>query len=501
MSRTSEILLTDLRHTIADLGRGGGLISPSIYDTAQVIRLAPPAGGAWPAIEWLLARQHPDGGWGNPGLPRARAVPTLAAALALLASTPRRAYHDAARRAIVCLWREAEHWAAPLPDDLPVGVELLFPRLLDEAAAMGVELPVALYHPLVELGRHRRSLLAGARLRPGTTPVHSWEALGAEPDPALLDDAGSVGHSPAATAAWLHAAAGRADLAAQRAAAAAYLERAAAATQGGVPGVVPTAWPIDRFEQVYALHTLLAVGLLDSPELRDVVAPQVAALALSLKADGLGFSDAFTPDGDDTAAALAVLRAWGAPADMRPLEAFAAGDTFCTYRGELQPSLITTARAVHALALAGCNAEPGRAYIVSQQSHDGRWPRDKWNSSWLYTTYQALIALGQSFDPRALRRAVDALLAHQQPDGSWCSVEDARLEETAYGILICRLAVNAGLDGPQLGFARAAAERWLRQHYRPLGERGNRCWLAKESYSPVRVSRVLELAALIPRSS
>ena len=100
---------------------------------------------------------------------------------------------------------EACHWAAPLPDDLPVGVELLLPQLIDEAAAAGLDLPNEAYIHLRELGARRRRMIARLQLRPGTTPVHSWEAIGTCPDPALLDAAGSIGNSPAATAAWLRA--------------------------------------------------------------------------------------------------------------------------------------------------------------------------------------------------------------------------------------------------------------------------------------------------------
>ena len=38
MDHTTDILLADLRHVIADLGKNGGQISPSVYDTAQVIQ-------------------------------------------------------------------------------------------------------------------------------------------------------------------------------------------------------------------------------------------------------------------------------------------------------------------------------------------------------------------------------------------------------------------------------------------------------------------------------
>ena len=62
MHYVHELLLTDLRHLIARLGTDGGLMSPSIYDTAQVLRLAPPVEPLWPTLEWLVAQQHPDGG-------------------------------------------------------------------------------------------------------------------------------------------------------------------------------------------------------------------------------------------------------------------------------------------------------------------------------------------------------------------------------------------------------------------------------------------------------
>ena len=46
---------------------------------------------------------------------------------------------------------------------------------------------------------------AGAKPGAGSAAVYSWEAWGTEPTPDLVDALGSVGHSPAATAAWLHA--------------------------------------------------------------------------------------------------------------------------------------------------------------------------------------------------------------------------------------------------------------------------------------------------------
>src|SRR5215510_3385767 len=152
MDRKNSILLADLRSLIADLGKDGGLNSASVYDTAQLIRFAPPPEGPWPAINWLADQQHPDGGWGDPSTPRARDLPTLAAVLALHLYGTRGRERMAVHTGLAFLRRQASHWAQ-LPDDLPVGIELLLPRLLEEAVALGLELPMTPYAALTELGR------------------------------------------------------------------------------------------------------------------------------------------------------------------------------------------------------------------------------------------------------------------------------------------------------------------------------------------------------------
>ena len=83
MNRMLDLLITDLRHLVSDLGKDGGLTSPSIYDTAQVLRLAPASENTCATLDWLLAQQKADGGWGNPAIPLTRDVPTLATVLAL----------------------------------------------------------------------------------------------------------------------------------------------------------------------------------------------------------------------------------------------------------------------------------------------------------------------------------------------------------------------------------------------------------------------------------
>lgn len=493
-NRMTDLLITDLHYLIRDLARGGGMIGPSIYDTAQVLRLAPPAEGVWPAVHWLIDQQQPDGGWGDPAVPRARDVPTLAAILALHTYSSAHADHERIAAGIAFLHQQATHWPNPLPDDLPVGIELLLPALLEEARAAGLEVPFNQYQPLVTLGQRRRTLIASLPLRPGTTPVHSWEAWGSHPDPALLDRSGGMGHSPAATAAWLRATTGQAGVEAARAAAQQYLHNASRATGLGIPGVVPTVWPIARFEQSNALYALLLAGLLDHPALQDVIAPQIADLERAMRPEGLGMSDYFMPDGDDTAEALIVLRAAGRPASLQVLQHFAHGDHYFAYPGELQSSLSVNAHAAHAHVLWNRPITGLLSYILERQQPDGRWLGDKWNGSWLYTTGQVLNSLPIAQHLDAAVPAIRALLDHQRADGGWGTYRSTA-EETAYAITALRAVCTSGFITDEIQQALTLGYRWMLHDYRPFAPATVTCWLGKELYRPLRLARTIELAA------
>jgi Squalene-hopene cyclase C-terminal domain/Prenyltransferase and squalene oxidase repeat len=494
MNRMIDLLITDLCYLVSDLGKDGGLTSPSIYDTAQVLRLAAPDANVWDTMHWLLDQQQADGGWGNPAIPLTRDVPTLAAVLALKAHCTRRRDQIAIRAGLAFLNRQAFRWKAPLPDDIPSAVELLLPHLLEEAAAAGLALNREPYSALIALGQRRRRLITQMKPQAGTAAAHSWEAWGTTPDPAVIDGSGGVGHSPAATAAWIHKAQGKTELTSLVGAAQRYLDRASASTGTRTPGIMPNAWPIARTEQATALYGILLANMLDYSALQDAVQPILSDLAHGITATGLGTSDFFTPDGDDTAMALACLAGRRkVPTDS--MLHFAIDSHFYTYIGELQPSLSATAHALHALALSGKPWPNANSYLHERQHADGRWIGDKWNGSWLYTTCHTLAALlsAEAYDPT---QTLHSVLAHQHADGGW-GLDSSNSEETAYAVATLFQIHRANMLPPEGHQALRRAAAFLISRYRPFAEENVAVWLAKEPYRPRRVSRAFELSATL----
>lgn len=475
------------------VGHDGGRLSPAIYDTAMALRTqdSPTVhGSAW---AWLLAMQQPDGGWGTPETGRARTLPTLSAVLALHRHAPTPGITKAINAGLAFIAEQAPLWAETLPDDLPVGNELVLPPLLAEAAAQGLVIDPTPFAQLIQLGAQRRQLIAHFPIMAGSPAVHSFEAWGALADPTLLDGSGGVGHSPAATLHWLSLAR-RNGLPEQVVAPAkAYLAAAGASTGWAGTGLLPTVWPITRFEQIWVLYGIVTLGLLKYPAIKAQIMPQLEGLAAALNTTpGLGMSDHFMADGDDTVTAVATLRAAGFTISSEPIERFRNGDHFVSYHHEIQPSLTTTAHALHALALAGEPFEALLATLLNLQRPDGRWEGDKWHSSWLYATSQALVALAAARCVRGVGAGCTAIVRAQHTDGSWESVS-----ATAYALMALVVAQRAGVVCPGRTQAIRAGAAWLAEHDLDSSERYTPSWIGKEAYTPYRIDRAWAAAVLI----
>ncbi len=497
MLLAASVALDDLRSAIMSLGDGGGWLSPSIYDTAQMLRYCPPASGVEPALEWLLGQQYRDGGWGEPSGPAARDVSTLATVLALYTL----GHGDRARAAVAAglefLREHAAQWMDINVDEVPVAAEMIVPVLLDDARAHGLDIDPAPYARLFDMHHQKRHLLAKVGLKANTAPIFSWEALRQPFQPVVLDPLYGVGHSPAATAAWL--AAGRALGAdpALLAKAEAYLERASAATGMGIPGVVPVAYPITGIELSYGLYPLLLTGVLNLPALQDVVQPKLDQLqAILERHGGLGFGETFVADVDDTGVAMAVLCAAGRHVNLDFLHHFWQRDHFYTYGHEINPSVFSNIHALHALAQYGEPCVETEEFLLHRQQPTGHWLPDKWHTSWRCVTMEAIIALGHFGHQGAVETACRALLEDQNGDGGWGNGSSSSILETVYGIIGLRHCMTGACQPEETCAALTRAEQWLGAHYTAFDDSELR-WTCKETFSPVRVDHTYLLSTVL----
>ncbi len=500
MSQIIDTLLSDLHALITDLGKDGGLISPSVYDTAQVLRFCPPKEGVELAFEWILEQQQPDGGWGNPAVPLSRHMPTLASVLALQTYSQIKPQEIEVRvqAGIEFLLKHANEWQNAHIDDYPIAVEVVFPKLLEDAKALGIVLPNEPYTELVRLGNKKRQQIAKMKPIAGTAPTYSWEAWGTDPTTDVVDAIGSVGTSPAATAAWIHAAEKNPDLANTCELARDYLKKAMSATSIGIPGVVPTVWPINYFDLHYGLYTLFVSGLLEHPTLQKVVQLQAQNLADALQPTGINYCPYFQPDADCTAVALIALHAKGYSIDIATmLSQFKHRGSFMTYPNELNPSVLTNAHALHALAYTNKNTIDYQNFLMGRQFKDGRWLADKWHSSWLYTTLEVVLTLTQFGKSKGLQSTLNIILSHQHIDGGWGINNQSTVPETSYGVLILYTLQKYIFFDKQAQKALIKGHQWLLNHYYPFTVNEDKLWIGKELYSPYRVDRAFELSAML----
>lgn len=472
-------------------------MTPSVYETAQVLRFCPNLIDVDNVIHWLLTMQRPDGGWGEEWAPMYRDVPTLAAILALRSQDQCARINKAWNDGVRFLEEQSTCLQAEDGEYLSAAIELIVPTLLDQAGDMGLYLVRERFRYLEDLGAQRRRLIASHPPVRDSPPLFSWEAWGTDPAPELVG-CGGVGHSPAATAWWLHLDAGRTATGSVRERAASAIVRASYAAGTGTVGLVPGAWPMNRFEQSFVLYTVATAGLLTHPKLISTLAPQLEDMRSALTYRGLGFSDTFAPDGDDTAAAVAALTLAGLPVDCDVLRPFQRAAHFVAYPFETHGSYTVTARAVQALRILGYPAQQWIASILDAQQCDGWWPSDKWSASRLYGTYVALAALDESAG-YAKVAAAEAFLRYQHSDGGWGCFGQSTLVETAFGVFALRsIAAETGRGGDRACCeALAAAHRYLRTMYNPHRIGTEYIWLTKDLGCVRHIDHALILCALL----
>ncbi|MBV9143175.1 MAG: prenyltransferase [Pseudonocardiales bacterium] len=495
-----------------------GAVSPSVYETARLVTLAPWLAGHPQRVLFLLGAQRRDGSWGAPdgyGL-----VPTLSATEALLTSLrrwrhggsePALDYADvlsSADRGLQTLfgWLGADARIA-LPDT--IAAEIVIPALVEQvnthlagfgsAPVSGLEhwreggrlrLPPGVDDGLLARLRHLRC--HGHDLP--TKLWHSLEAVGplVRGAPFIHPVHGAVGCSPAATAAWLPEGTGCPTVVD-------YLHAVQHRGGGPVPGVTP----ITVFERAWVLATLTAagIGVRVPPEIVD-------SLHAAFGAGGVAAGPGLPPDSDDTAVTLYALAQVGSPRSLDCLWAYRVDAHFSCFPNERTPSTSTNA---HILQTFGRYLEhnfPQRfrhraamgklaGWLRDHQEADGYW-WDKWHASPYYATARCATALhrhSRTASTAAVSGAVEWLLDSQRADGSWGRWRGT-YEETAYAVqTLLRTRVSRSDSAVEQAVARGCVFLQRSGGDHPP-DPDPPLWHDKDLYTPVRVVRAEGLAAL-----
>ena len=452
---------------------GGSAMDPVAYDTAWVARVPDATGhdllvpSAW---DWLCAHQHDDGSWGADAVEHLpdRLAATLAAVVAIAVNERagvRRARAGMLAAGLKYVDRAARRWAeAPDASVETVGFELCVPALLAEARSLGLAVPEA----LLPLQQRREAKLArlprGWRRRPPMSLVHSLEAWadGAVPEN-LVDDAGSCGNSPSATAYHhIHAP----DARTRR-----YLR--ASASGGGARDV----FPFEVFELSWTLDHVAQAGVsLRDPALRR----HVARLRDGWREGaGAGISAVgLEPDADDTALAAVTLARAGHTVPVEVLRGFERQDGFACFPFERDPSCSANIHVAYAISRLPFHGRFDALFkvldfLAGAISPEGFWT-DKWHLSPYYPTCRAVIALHR-VAPELIAPALDFIRASQHRDGSWGSWGGSP-EETAYAV---EALGAAGVEDGR-AFRRAGAYLQACPDHPAL-------WIGKGLYCPRRV--------------
>jgi halimadienyl-diphosphate synthase len=478
-------------HTEALLGNLGKTYTEDsvAYDTAWAARLAPcyPGQGFEAAIFWLRKNQHPDGSWGSAAVHyHDRIINTLAAinALKLVGNADQ---GDSGRIAAgqQYLWKHYRRLNWDSNDT--VNYTGLSSMLTQEAETLGLSVPSDLSPKRSATERKLERLRANPERWQGHPLIMSleWLRLGFPEGARFVEDNGSIGASPAATAAFLL------NSSVEIPKSIAYLQ-SVALPDGGFPDFEP----LDIFDIAWTLKHLISVNAVtpDHPEVRRCLeflwghwSPTKGVGCTTYAKDVV--------DLDDTAVTFAVLKWGGYPVDAAVFAEYEREDHFCCYVDEADQSLSVHIRTLAALSLAETTPQIAKwrekiATCLWGWHDTGRFKSDKWHASQYYLSALATQYLYADFRD-IVEPHVRWIMNTQQPDGGWGDFGFTTPEETAYGLLallywnkIEMVAPHHILDAMQYLYHTLDSIDYV-----PL-------WIAKTLHTPAHIVQAAVLSAL-----
>ncbi|KAJ8899328.1 hypothetical protein K2173_018302 [Erythroxylum novogranatense] len=306
-----------------------GEISVSAYDTAWVALVEDLNGSGAPqfpsALQWIIDNQLADGSWGDNEIFEAhdRILNTLGCVIALKSWN---VHPEKCEQGLAFFKNNLHKLEDEDPEHMPIGFEVAFPSLLEIARKLDIEIPDA---PILKEIYDRRNLKL-SRIpkdvlhKVPTTLLHSLEGMQNLDWNKLIKlqcEDGSFLFSPASTAYALQQTKDQKCLD--------YLNNAVQKHKGGVPNV----YPVDLFENIWAIDRLNRLGISRyfEPEIKECV----KHIHKYWRQDGICWArNSEVHDIDDTAMGFRILRLHGYDVSPDVFKFFEKNGEFCCFAGQ-----------------------------------------------------------------------------------------------------------------------------------------------------------------------